>query len=245
MIDRVLIAIGGIGSRYGCPEIGLPSKCFIKFDNKTLIEYIFDMIIQLRSKPHISIVLTTVQQEDMCKKVLYNYNINYDVLYNIKDDAFYSIQSCENTLIIYGDTFFFNRYDLKNMENIFLQYGESVYMLIPTKNGIDDVVFRIDFESKIINNVYKGQQILEASQVYLFSKRDSKIIMDYINSESKYNIIYKYLMPQGKSFAYFGNCVNINTQDEYTHIRHIYKGNNIGKDFLDFDQPNDGKSLST
>ena len=104
-IDRIMVAIGGIGQRAGCPEKKVPSKCFLKVKGVTLLEIIIKNILDTVGDAEIEIVVTNIEQEKMTHRTLSKYSYSYHIIYNDANDIFYLINEKEYNDRIWGYIF--------------------------------------------------------------------------------------------------------------------------------------------
>lgn len=230
-IDNIIIAVGGVGYRLNCSQRGLSSKCFIKINNKTLLDRILEIIESLELESKITFVVTNKEQELNCYQCAQGYNINFSIEYNTFNDVFYTLGNKGNILLIYGDSFFVDVNLIGKMLQLFLQSNKSVYLLIHTDNGIDNVCFEVDKKSYMIRRIYSGKQSFEASQVFIFTEEDCKYINENIMRFGKYKLIYNHLMKNRKSLAVYGACININEDADLKLAEKIEYEKNNSKDY--------------
>ncbi len=223
MINNVIVAIGGIGERFECSKKKLSSKTFLKIKNKTLLEYILDNVMDIVDFRCVDLIflLTNERQREDLNSVMKKYKCSYNtVIINLEDNIFSYLIKNENNLLLCGDTFF-NVNILHDIKRKFINSGLSQLVLLPTDCGIDNVDFV--FNDGLVK-VKEGIQKYEISQVFLFNKEVSNSILQLSCSYNRFEILYRYIIPQNAVMAIKCNneVININTEEDLLKIEIKY-----------------------
>ncbi len=216
---RITIAMGGIGQRLKCSQKGLSSKAFLKINGKTLLERLINNITDVFGNDiEIYLAITNEKQEEELVYQEYLKNVNYKIIYN-KDRIFDLIKPNTNNLLIFCDTYMKNNIFISLYES-FLKSKKSQFIALTTNDGIDNVVFEMDENNRLIS-IKKGKQIKEISQVFLFNTDDSNVVYDCNKLNiNRFEIIYNHIMKKKDCYVFNveNDCFNINTENDLNDI---------------------------
>lgn len=216
---RITIAMGGIGQRLKCSQKGLSSKAFLKINGKTLLEILINNIIDaFGNDAEIYLAITNEKQEKELEYQEYLKNVNYKIIYN-KEKIFDLIKPNVNNLLIFCDTYMKKNIFSLIYEN-FLKSNKSQFISLNTYDGIDNIVFEVDENNKLIS-FEKGKQIKEISQVFLFNVDDSNTVYNSNKLNiNRFEIIYNHIMKKKDCYVFNveNDCFNINTENDLNDI---------------------------
>lgn len=227
-INRIVILMGGVGSRLGCESAGISSKIFFITPKGLILDRIVECINEIDELSEIPLEFYLCNDTQHTDLEQYKGRIHHTyIVHKIDRSAhlFSVIKGNENILMIYGDTFF-QKNILKDVLNAFQSNGLSVVSLLPTHSGIDDVDFVIR-DRKIISVIPCSKQLFEPTQVFLFNTPTCRRIAELVKRGiNRFDIMYKYLLKESVFNVIEcmqNECINVNERADVDKITHFSK----------------------
>lgn len=223
IIDRIIILMGGIGSRLDCPQKGFSSKIFFETPKGLVLKNIMDCInntVELRNVSLEFYLTNETQEKDLlAHSMIINRKFNIKKI-SLSAHLFSMLKSKETALVIYGDTYF-NKNIIRDVVSAYFSNGLSTVALLPTDSGIDNVDFVIE-NNKIIKVIPSRRQKKEPTQVFLFNSVATEEIVKLVTrSINRFNIMYNYLLPKipfNVVNCSKNECINLNEMSDLNKV---------------------------
>ncbi|MBR6504155.1 MAG: hypothetical protein IKT41_00240 [Clostridia bacterium] len=218
---NIYIPIGGVGSRLrkGLKTFSLPSKCFIEYNNSTLLESIVARTAFVARKYHI--IYCHKEQYDMSYKLLGDFYQGIPIVYvhNSSSNPYACLPVDEGCLAVMGDTFA-PEDTFKTIVSVAEQEGKIVVLKLEPEIRSQPNCYYLLHNSHLIDYSKEKKdeyKIFDIGQVLYFPKSLIVECLEKAITIDPLSMLHYYIKTTGIMCLDL-NCININTVEDFQRV---------------------------